>query len=40
MNVFAPWQQRAYDQAVTALDNGRLSHGLLVPPAPRRRWGR
>lgn len=30
MSVFAPWQQRAYDQAVSALDSGRLSHGLLV----------
>ena len=30
MNAFAPWQQRAYDQAVAALDSGRLSHGLLV----------
>lgn len=30
MNPFAPWQQRAYDQAVAALDGGRLSHGLLV----------
>ena len=30
MNDFAPWQQRAYDQAVAALDSGRLSHGLLV----------
>ena len=30
MIVFSPWQQRAYDQAVTALDSGRLSHGLLV----------
>jgi DNA polymerase-3 subunit delta' len=28
--AFAPWQQRAYDQAVAALDSGRLSHGLLV----------
>lgn len=30
MNAFAPWQQRVYDQAVAALDSGRLSHGLLV----------
>jgi len=30
MNAFAPWQQRAYDQAAAALDSGRLSHGLLV----------
>ena len=27
---FAPWQQRAYDQAVAALQAGRLGHGLLV----------
>ena len=27
---FAPWQQRAYDQTVAALDAGRLGHGLLV----------
>lgn len=26
---FASWQQRVYDQAVTALDAGRLAHGLL-----------
>ena len=26
---FAPWQQRVYDQAVAALDAGRLAHGLL-----------
>lgn len=26
---FAPWQQRAYDSAVAALDAGRLGHGLL-----------
>ena len=30
MNAFAPWQQRVYDQAVSALDSDRLSHGLLV----------
>ena len=30
MSAFSPWQQRAYDQAVAALDGGRLSHGLLV----------
>lgn len=28
--AFAPWQQRAYDQAVAALDTGRLGHGLLI----------
>ncbi|MBD9535191.1 MAG: DNA polymerase III subunit delta' [Stenotrophomonas sp.] len=27
---FAPWQQRAYDQTVAALDAGRLGHGLLM----------
>ncbi|WP_411834587.1 DNA polymerase III subunit delta' [Pseudoxanthomonas mexicana] len=27
---FSPWQQRAYDQAVAALDAGRLGHGLLI----------
>ena len=26
---FSPWQQRAYDQTVAALDAGRLGHGLL-----------
>jgi DNA polymerase-3 subunit delta' len=30
MIAFAPWQQRAYDQAVAALGSGRLGHGLLV----------
>jgi DNA polymerase-3 subunit delta' len=29
MNVFAPWQQRVYDHAASALDAGRLGHGLL-----------
>lgn len=29
-DVFAPWQQRAYDQTVAALDAGRLGHGLLL----------
>ena len=28
--AFSPWQQRAYDQAVAALDTGRLGHGLLI----------
>ena len=28
--AFSPWQQRAYDQAVDALDKGRLGHGLLI----------
>ncbi|HYM86901.1 MAG TPA: DNA polymerase III subunit delta' [Pseudoxanthomonas sp.] len=27
---FSPWQQRAYDHAVTALEAGRLGHGLLI----------
>lgn len=26
---FAPWQQRAYDHAATAIDAGRLGHALL-----------
>ena len=29
MSVFAPWQQRVYDHAASALDAGRLGHGLL-----------
>ena len=29
MNAFSPWQQRAYDQTVAALDAGRLGHGML-----------
>ena len=28
--AFSPWQQRAYDQTVAALDAGRLGHGLLI----------
>ncbi len=28
--AFAPWQQRTFDQAVAALDGGRLGHGLLL----------
>lgn len=28
--VFSPWQQRAYDQALAALQSGRLGHGLLI----------
>lgn len=28
--VLSPWQQRAYDHAVAALDSGRLGHGLLI----------
>lgn len=28
-SVFAPWQQRVYDQAAAAIDAGRLGHGLL-----------
>ncbi len=27
---FSPWQQRAYDDAVAALEAGRLAHGLLL----------
>ena len=30
MSDFAPWQQRAFDQAVAALEAGRLGHGLLI----------
>lgn len=32
MNVaaFSPWQRRAYDQAIAALEAGRLAHGLLI----------
>ncbi len=30
MAEFSPWQQRAYDQTVAALDAGRLGHGLLI----------
>jgi DNA polymerase-3 subunit delta' len=29
-DLFSPWQQRAYDHAVTALEAGRLGHGLLI----------
>jgi DNA polymerase-3 subunit delta' len=29
-DAFSPWQQRAFDQAVAALDGGRLGHGLLI----------
>ncbi|WP_242108588.1 DNA polymerase III subunit delta' [Luteimonas aquatica] len=28
--VFAPWQQRAYEQAEAALDGGRMGHALLI----------
>lgn len=28
--TFSPWQQRAYDQTVAALDADRLGHGLLI----------
>ncbi|SEK74824.1 DNA polymerase III, delta prime subunit [Pseudoxanthomonas sp. GM95] len=28
--AFAPWQQRAYDQAIDALQAGRLGHALLL----------
>jgi DNA polymerase-3 subunit delta' len=30
MSVFAPWQQRAYLQALAALVTGRLTHALLI----------
>lgn len=30
MNAFAPWQQRAYQRAVDALDSGRMAHALLI----------
>ena len=30
MSPFSPWQQRAFDQTVAALDAGRLGHGLLI----------
>jgi DNA polymerase-3 subunit delta' len=29
-DIFSPWQQRAYDQTVAALDADRLGHGLLI----------
>ncbi|MGH8037513.1 MAG: DNA polymerase III subunit delta' [Stenotrophomonas sp.] len=29
-DTFSPWQQRAYDQTVAALDADRLGHGLLI----------
>ncbi len=28
--AFAPWQQRAFDHAVSTLEAGRLAHGLLI----------
>ena len=28
--AFSPWQQRAYDHALAALDSDRLGHGLLI----------
>jgi DNA polymerase III subunit delta' len=30
MPALAPWQQRIYEHAVDALDNGRMGHALLV----------
>ena len=30
MNAFAPWQQRAYAHVASALEEGRLGHGLLL----------
>jgi len=29
IDAFSPWQRRAYDQTLAALDAGRLGHGLL-----------
>lgn len=29
MSMFAPWQQRMYEQAAASIDAGRLGHGLL-----------
>jgi DNA polymerase-3 subunit delta' len=29
-DLFSPWQQRAYDHALAALEAGRLGHGLLI----------
>ncbi|MEO6517427.1 MAG: DNA polymerase III subunit delta' [Pseudoxanthomonas sp.] len=29
-DAFAPWQHRVYQQAVSALDSGRLGHSLLI----------
>lgn len=30
MTTFAPWQQRAWSQALAAFDSGRLTHALLI----------
>jgi DNA polymerase-3 subunit delta' len=30
MSAFSPWQQRAYAHVASALDEGRLGHGLLL----------
>lgn len=30
MTVFSPWQQRAYERAVGAIDSGRMAHALLI----------
>lgn len=30
MSTFSPWQQRAFEQTVAALDADRLGHGLLI----------
>jgi DNA polymerase-3 subunit delta' len=30
VTAFSPWQQRAYDRAVNAIDSGRMTHALLV----------
>ncbi|MGG6462731.1 DNA polymerase III subunit delta' [Solilutibacter silvestris] len=32
---FSPWQQTAYERAVSSLDDGRLGHALLVCGPPR-----
>ena len=29
-STFAPWQRRAYERALRAMDEGRLAHGLLL----------
>ncbi len=32
---FSPWQQTAYERAVSSLDDGRLGHALLICGPPR-----
>ncbi|MET0289847.1 MAG: DNA polymerase III subunit delta' [Pseudoxanthomonas sp.] len=29
-HAFSPWQQRAFDHAISALETGRMGHGLMV----------